>query len=357
MFDIKAFLSFDIDEENSRIHRNSVGSFSYIIELPDLNIVNMLKQLHNHIFCGGSIASGLSCLILMFALLSCEEKKPELSTLLNNRIESFDGDVGIYVHHLKTGEIVEINADTLFPTASMIKVPIMVTLFQQMERDSLGYNDELKWTKDVVNYPYGGGILDSFADSMKISPAKLAWLMISYSDNHASLWCQQLAGTGTAINALMEQYGFDGLRMNSRTPGRKDDWKKYGWGQTTPREMAELMVLIREGKAVSSAASEEMYRILTTSFWSDEALSQFPPSVQAASKQGAVNKSRSEVVLVNAPSGDYVFCVITKNQKDESWEYGNEGFTLIRDVSRILWNHFEDASWRQSAGHRRYNQH
>ena len=192
---------------------------------------------------------------------------------------------------------------------------------------------------------------------MKISQAKLAWLMISYSDNNASLWCQQLAGTGTAINALMKQYGFDGLRMNSRTPGREDDWKKYGWGQTTPREMAKLMVMIHEGKAVSPAASEEMYRILTTSFWSDEALSQFPPTVQAASKQGAVNKSRSEVLLVNAPSGDYVFCVITKNQKDESWEYGNEGFTLIRDVSRILWSHFEGTSWRQSAGHRRYNQH
>jgi beta-lactamase class A len=49
-------------------------------------------------------------------------------------------------------------------------------------------------------------------------------------------------------------------------------------------------------------------------------LSQIPPTVQVASKQGAVNQSRSEVVLVNAPSGDYVFCVITKNQQDESWE-------------------------------------
>ena len=97
--------------------------------------------------------SGFAVTLMLFA---CEEKKPELSTLLHNRIESFDGDVGIYVRHLKTGEIVEINADTLFPTASMIKVPIMVTLFHQMEKDSLDYNDELKWTKDVLNYPYGG---------------------------------------------------------------------------------------------------------------------------------------------------------------------------------------------------------
>ncbi|MDP7239546.1 MAG: serine hydrolase, partial [Candidatus Latescibacteria bacterium] len=77
-----------------------------------------------------------------------------------------------------------------------------------------------------------------------------------------------------------------------------------------------LLVLIREGRAVSPAASNDLYRHLTRIYWDDEALSQIPPTVQVASKQGAVSQSRSEVVLVNAPSGDYVFCIITKNQTD-----------------------------------------
>ena len=95
---------------------------------------------------------------------------------------------------------------------------------------------------------------------------------------------------------------------------------------------------------LSGAASEEMYRALTRIYWNDEALSQIPPTVQAASKQGAVRRSRSEVVLVNAPHGDYVFSVITKNQKDKSWGPDNVGFVLIRKVSRLLWKHFEPES-------------
>jgi beta-lactamase class A len=111
--------------------------------------------------------------------------------------------------------------------------------------------------------------------------------------------------------------------------------------------MAELMVMIRDGKIANLPACEEMYRVLCNIYWNGEALSQIPPYVQAASKQGAVNQSRSEVVLVNGPSGDYVFCIITKNQKDESWEYDNEGFVLLRNVSNLLWNYFEPASkWR-----------
>ena len=92
-----------------------------------------------------------------------------------------------------------------------------------------------------------------------------------------------------------------------------------------------------------------MYRILTRIYWNGEALSEIPPYVQAASKQGALDRSRSEVVLVNAPSGDYVFCVITKNQQDESWEDANEGFVLLRDVSKLLWRYFEPGyGWEHS---------
>ncbi|MBP9212178.1 MAG: serine hydrolase, partial [Bacteroidetes bacterium] len=176
------------------------------------------------------------------------------------------------------------------------------------------------------------------------------------SDNTGSLWCQSMAGTGTAINALMELNGFAVTRVNSRTPGREAMRSQYGWGVTTPREMAELVVRIREGKLISPWASERMYRNLARIYWDGEALSEIPPYVHAASKQGAVNRSRSEVVLVNAPSGDYVFCVITKNQQDESWVNGNEGYVLLRNVSRTLWQYFEPKStWKAREESQKYH--
>jgi beta-lactamase class A len=90
----------------------------------------------------------------------------------------------------------------------------------------------------------------------------------------------------------------------------------------------------------STAASEKIYRILTKIFWDNEARSAIPPYVHTASKQCALNQSSSEVVLVNAPSGDYIFTVSTKNQQDTSWKYQNEGFDLLHDISWIIWNFF-----------------
>jgi len=175
------------------------------------------------------------------------------------------------------------------------------------------------------------------------------------SDNTAALWLQSLAGTGVVINQWLAAHGFDSTRVNSRTPGREANRSQYGWGQTTPREMATLLVRIREQQAVSPAADQQMYRMLTRIYWNGEALSQIPPWVQAASKQGAVDRSRSEVVLVNAPAGDYVFSVITKNQVDQSYEASNEGYVLLRTISALLWKYFEpETPWTPADGAARF---
>lgn len=279
---------------------------------------------------------------------------PDLETELHAAAARVRGDVGIYVRHLGTGETIAISADEPFPTASLIKVPILCGVMAAIARGDLTYDTKLtydpKWSR-------GGEDLLAHCQPGSVLPlSKLVLLMITTSDNSASVWCQELAGGGTAINAWLESQGFTHTRVNSRTPGREDDYQRFGWGQTTPREMADLLVRIRAGKVVDAASSEELYRCLTRIYWNGEALSQIPPTVTAASKQGAVQKSRSEVVLVNAPHGDYVFCVITKNQADESWEADNEGFVLLRDVSRILWRHFEpDFGWEPPPGTERFN--
>ena len=294
------------------------------------------------------IALLVAVMLVSFAGFGQKEDKV-LTQKLQELTKGFRGDVGIYVRNLKTQKVVAIQADTIFPTASMIKVPITIGMFSKIETGDLDYHSILTYKDSLL---YGGeDILGSFKTGEKIALSKVMMLMITTSDNTASLWCQSLAGTGTSINVWLEKNGYVVTRVNSRTAGRESYRTKYGWGQTTPREMANLLVGIREGKVVSARASERIYRNLVRIYWDSESLSQIPPGIQAASKQGAVDQSRSEVVLVNAPHGDYVFCVITKNQEDQSWTPMNEGYVLLRSVSKLLWNYFEpDSTWKPAKG-------
>lgn len=254
-------------------------------------------------------------------------------------IKGFHGQIGIYIKNLKTKRVVTINSDSVFPTASMVKIPILIGVMDKMAKGELRYDQEFIY-KDSLLYE-GVDILGSFKTNEKIELGKIMMLMLTMSDNTASLWLQTLAGTGKRINEILDSIGFSKTRVNSRTPGREEYRQLYGWGQTTPKEMAGLLEEIYIQKIISKTASIQMMRLLGRNYWADQALSGVPPTVQTFSKNGAVDASRSEVVLVNAPAGAYVFCICTKNNMDESWQPENEAWDLTRKLSSVLWDHFK----------------
>ena len=297
-------------------------------------------------------------LLLMISMISSTafsqyKTDKKLEKQLKELIDSFHGTAGVYVRNLNTGKEVAINADTIFPTASIIKVPILVGIFNKIDEGVFTYHQPLVYKDSMARG--GSGLMQYFKDTTKIELNVAITLMISHSDNTAAVWCEKLAGGGITINSWLQDHGFQFTGVNARTPGREMNNKEFGWGQTTPREMANLLVMIRDGKAVSAAASQRMYRDLTHIFWDEYALSQIPPYIQAASKQGMVDASRSEAVLVNAPHGDYVFYIATKNNVDQRWVPDNEAWQLARNVSSLLWNYFEPHyGWKPAAGVGKY---
>jgi beta-lactamase class A len=298
----------------------------------------------------------MKCILLLLVSFSLSasfsQNDKKLTKKLQSLIEGFHGDVGIFVQNLKTGKTVAINADSLFPTASMIKVSIQCGVMDKIEKGELHYNDKLVY-RDSLLYP-GEDILGSFKDKDTIQLSKVDLLMITMSDNTASVWLQKLVG-GQYINNWLQQNGFEHMRVNSRVAGRESFRDKYGWGVTTPREMCRLFTMIAQGKAVSEAASQRMMRNLGRIYWDDKALSQIPPYIHTASKHGSLNEYRSETVLVNAPHGDYVFCIITNNIKDQSWKPDNEAWVLTRNVSALLWHYYEPKDkWQPANGIDKY---
>lgn len=280
-------------------------------------------------------------LVLFFIITSANAQTVDkkLTAQIQQLIQGFNGEIGVYVKSLKTGKIVAINADTVFPTASMVKVPILIGIMDKLRNKELTYHQELIY-KDSLLYE-GVDILGSYKNNEKVELSKVLMLMLTTSDNTASLWLQSLAGTGTRINQIMDSLDFKKTKVNSRTTGRENNRSLYGWGQTTPREIATLFERIYKKEIFDDSSCIAMMRMLGRNYWDEEGLSQIPPTVEVFSKNGAVNASRSEVMLVNAPHHPYVFCIITKNNKDQSWSSNNEAWTLTRKLSKLLWQYFE----------------
>lgn len=284
----------------------------------------------------------LICFIITFCSvhLFAQKHDKKLQKQIEETIQGFNGNIGVYIKDVKHNKVVSINADTIFPTASMVKIPILIGVMDRINKGELDYHQQLKY-RDSLLYA-GVDILGSFKDTEKIELGKVIMLSLTMSDNTASLWLQSLAGKGTRINEILDSLGFKNTRVNSRTPGREANRSQYGWGQTTPKEMATLMEKISKGEIISRERSSQMLRLLGRNYWDEQAISQIPSDAFIASKNGAVDESRSEVLFVNGKGARYIFCVCTKNNKDQSWQNTNEAWTLTRKISKIVWDHFSN---------------
>jgi beta-lactamase class A len=139
------------------------------------------------------------------ATLPAQRDHPDvgLTRALGALTRDFRGDVGIYVRHLPTGRTAALRADQRFPTASMIKVPIMATIFERIANGQLGFLDTAPPPRPTARDPGG---------DLAVSPS-------ATTPPHSG--CSSSRGGGAGINQWLESHGFDNTRVNARTAGRE----------------------------------------------------------------------------------------------------------------------------------------
>lgn len=277
------------------------------------------------------------------------ETQNTLEQVLAPTIKAHRGDVSIAIKHLKTGETFEHHADRPMPTASLIKLPIMIAAYDAVAKGKLSLDEpvELKQEDKVP----GSGILTShFSPGARFSLRDAIRLMIVYSDNTATNLVLDQLGLATT-NELMTSLGCPETRINSKVFRRDtsiapERSRQFGLGSTTAREMVRLCEMLYRGKLVSEAASKEMLDHLFACDDKQKVPRLLPSGTRVAHKGGSVNASRTDAGIMETPSGPIAFCILTNNNQDQRWTDDNEGDRFCAEVGAAVYQFFnpKDAS-------------
>lgn len=266
-----------------------------------------------------------------------------LRRTLDSIADAHRGVVGYTVHDLDGGARLERRGNETFPTASLIKVPILVALYDRVEKGEMSLDDRIIVTK--VDMVPGSGILQNLHDGVEITVGDAAWLMTAISDNTATNILLDKVPMRLVWDK-MEALGLANTKVHSRTFQRytsvaMDSSAKYGLGVTTPNEMARLFELLAEGKAVSPAADSAMLATLAEN-QDDALLQRYVSGVSAARKTGATNQVRTECVLWRLPTR-VVACVLTKENQDQRWLVDNEAQVTMARMGEAIVRAFRPA--------------
>lgn len=273
---------------------------------------------------------------LLFVLPGCAsaQARPDLAgasadtaalrATLGRIVAEHHGVVGYSIRNLDTGEELSLRGDETFPTASLIKVPILVTLYDLVEKGKISLDDPL--TILAIDKVPGTGVLQFLHDGAIVTVHDAAWLMSTESDNTAT----NLLLDRIIIRRVwekMESLGLQHTKVHAKTFLRissvaMDSSAKYGFGVATPNEMVRLFALMADGKAVSPAADSAMLYILEHNT-DNTLLQRYLVGVRAAHKTGAVAAARTECSLFYLRTR-VVACVFTKENQDQRWILDSE---------------------------------
>lgn len=286
-------------------------------------------------------------LALLYMPLSapCDPPSASLESRIAPLAKAHEGKVAAAVKHLATGETYFLNADEPMPTASLIKLPVMVEVYFQVQEKKVALTDKLELKKED-KVPGSGILTEHFSEGASFALKDAVRLMIVFSDNTATNLVLDKIGI-QSVHDRMRKLQFPNTKIHAKvykgstTSIDPAGTKKFGLGRTTAREMIALLELIEQGKVVSADACKEMLAHLHKCEDKDKFPRFLPAGVKVAHKTGSVSDARTDAGIIYLKSGPVAVCVLTAQNRDKSWKPDNAGNLLCAKIAKAVHDHFE----------------
>jgi serine-type D-Ala-D-Ala carboxypeptidase (penicillin-binding protein 5/6) len=255
-------------------------------------------------------------------------------------LKDYQGDVAVAVYHFESNSHWSVRGDVVMPTASLIKLPVMVEAYRQVAAGKVRLDQRIELKKeDMVQ---GSGILTShFSPGTTISLRDAIRLMIVYSDNTATNLVVDAIGL-PSTTAAMKELGYPETQLHSKVFRRDvsiapERSEKYGLGSTTAIDMVNLVTRLKRGELATPEATAAMLDHMVNCDDKSRFPLLLPSTVKVAHKTGSVTRVRTDAGLLMGPGCTIALCVLTDNNKDIRWTDDNAGNKLSADIAKNVY--------------------
>lgn len=254
----------------------------------------------------------------------------KIQAILNSAPEV---EFGIAVQHIESGEELLINAEALFPTASVFKIPVMVEVFKQAAEGKFNLTDRL--TLRSADKTLTTGILLHMEDGLQLTLRDLMMLMTIVSDNTATTMLMNLVGAQNITNTMHamglqnihvtitvhemflhafgipEQKTVSPAELTEIARNKVMDYRSLTFARTpendvsSARDMTRLLAMIYKGEVVSRAACDEMLTFLSHQQYNSR-LPRFLPWYSTYHKTGSMRGVRNDSGIIYCGPKDHL---------------------------------------------------
>ena len=285
---------------------------SYLMDEPTLVGVDNKARILNNISVTGSMESTKNKLLNLF------KNYPSMHP-------------AVFVWDYSTGKTVEINADEVFPSASIIKIPIAFELMRKIDdssktKEPITLQDKRMYTDEFKTL--GSGKLQYTQSNVNYSLNHLADIMISESDNSATNMILYEIGGVDGFNRAMRNLGLKTTSMGEWLPDMD------GTNKITAREISTILYNIDNPSYINPKYKNSLKEYLGNTKNIHLLKEKLPPNAMILHKTGNIGEMLGDSGIVYTSSGKkYLVTILVKRPKNNL-----NARNLVQDASLIIYN-------------------
>lgn len=293
-----------------------------------------INYLSNDLFLNTRLLAGTKVKKPEMTTLYTTQKMPVVEAKLTKLMAQYPSiKPSIFVWDYDSGKYIDIKADQSFPTASIIKIPILIDLFKSVEANQLTIYDEMTLTDYYQSE--GSGDLQYKPVGSKYTLDQLARVMIEKSDNTATNMIMSAVGSMTDVNSAVRSWGLKHTYISNWLPDIA------GTNHSTAKDLATMLYNLDNPGFLNINSRE--YIIDYMSHVENNRLIQagLDPKALFVHKTGDIGKMLGDAGIVFTPNGKKYICVILATRPYNS----AAGKDFIVNASKTIYNSIVSGSY------------
>jgi beta-lactamase class A len=240
-----------------------------------------------------------------------------------------DLTAGMLFVNLDTGAYVDVLGNSRFSAASMIKFPVLVAFFQDVDAGKIKLNEQLVMRPDLIATE--SGVIQYQKPGSKFSALETADLMITISDNTATNMLIDRLGGAAALNQRFAAWGLSDTAIRNWLPDLK------GTNTSSPKDLSSLMMMVSQGDLVSVRSRDRLLGIMQRTVTNTLLPQGLGEGAKIAHKTGDIGAFVGDTGMIDMPNGQrYLATAIVKRPFNDP-----RAQELIRQSSRIVYQAFD----------------
>lgn len=242
-------------------------------------------------------------------------------------VQLFDGRISYKIE--KDEQVIEYNSHDIYQSASLIKIPMLVEGFRQVEKNKIAFTQHVPFIQgDVAG---GSGVLSALSNSLHLTVKDLLVLMTIVSDNTATNMLISLLGMEN-INTCMD----DLAMKNTMLQRRMMDLQAAADGReniTTAADIVTCLKAIHKGDELLSSSRQQILEIMEKQQFCDKLPAMMGNEVKIANKTGSLDGVSHDAAIIRYGS-ETVYAAILTDQISSS----EESRQLISQIGKLIYD-------------------